>query len=81
MIMQGDAQDLYETTRVEGIKSAPLVRVQGPCFAAVEQCAEHASLTDLHFGFDGQHGVVPDPSDQKGHYRCCLVDPWVQLSV
>ena len=73
--MRGDAQDLYETTRVEGIKSASLVRVQGPCFTAVEQCAEHAGLTDLHLGFDGQHGVVPDPSDQKGHYRCCLVDP------
>ena len=72
--MPGDSQDLYETTQVEGIKSAPLVRVQDPCFAAVEQCAEHAGLTDLHLGFDGQHGVVLDPSGQKGHCRCCLVD-------
>ena len=74
-ILPGDAQDPTETTQVEGIKSALLTGVQGPCFAAIEQCTEHARLIDLHLGVDDRHGVVPDPSGQTSHRRCCLADP------
>ena len=67
--------DLFETTQVEGIQSALLAGVQGPCFAATEQCAEHAGLIYLHLGVDGQYKVFPDPSAQTGLCRCCLADP------
>ena len=65
-IMPGDAQDPSRTTQVEGIKSAFLAEIQDPCFAAIEQRAGHTGFIDLHFGVDGQHGVVPDPSGQTG---------------
>ena len=74
-ILPGDAQDPTETTQVEGIKSALLTGLQGPCFAAIEKCTEHARLKDLHLGVDDQHGVVPGTSGQTSHRRCCLADP------
>ena len=55
---------------MEGVESELLAGVWGPGLAAVEhrtyiinitKRAEHAGLVHLHFGTDGQHGVVPDP--------------------
>ena len=46
-----------------------LAGVQCPGFTAVQKCAEHAGLVDLHLGVGGQHGVCPILLLQVGH--CC----------
>ncbi len=43
---------------MEGIESALLVGIKGPCFTAIVQCTEHAGLVQLHLGVNGQYGTA-----------------------
>ena len=66
---------------MKDIESAFLAGVESPCFTAIEQHAEHASLILLHLGVDGQHGVLPDPLCKVSHCCCCLANPCVQFGI
>lgn len=46
---------------LEGVESAVLSGVGGPCLATIEYRAKHVGLIHLHLGADDQYGVISDP--------------------
>ena len=46
---------------LEGVESAVLSGVGGPCLATIEYRAKHAGLIHLYLGADDQYGVISDP--------------------
>ena len=69
MVSPCDAKNSSEAAQVKGVEPLLLAGVEGPCSAAVEQCAEYTGSTHVHLGVGGQHGVVPHPLCQTSH--CC----------
>ena len=43
---------------LEGVESAVLSGVGGPCLATIEYRAKHAGLIHLYLGADDQYGVT-----------------------
>ena len=70
--MPSDAQTSAEAVQVNSIESAFLAGVEGPCFAAIQQCAEHAASLHLHLGVVDQNGIVPHPFCKESHCCCCF---------
>ena len=52
-----------------------------PCFAAVEECAEHAGLVDMQFCLHSEAGVVPDPMASLAITADCFCNPAVRLCI
>ena len=50
MVLPCDAQTSSEVAQVNSIQPAFLAGVEDPCFAAAQQCAEHAASIHLHLG-------------------------------
>ena len=44
---------------MNSIEPALLAGVEGPCIAAIQQCAVHLASIHLHLSVVGQNGIVP----------------------